>query len=225
MKHNLNLVRDSLPNGYCGRPAQQDCPHPNACLTCPDFQTTPEFLEIHLRQASSNRRLIAQADAKGQLRLGENLRHVQANLERIIPALEALENGGPDNDAGDNSSFLVQANARRHEATFAAADDAIEQLGREGRAVSFGAVAHTAGVSRTWLIATRRSETSSAGCVPRVRRPRCAPHNNVQAPTRFANDSTPPEPRSLGYERKTTPCVISSLVISAFDELRPTTTR
>ena len=51
----------------------------------------------------------------------------------------------------DNSSFLVQANARRHEATFAAAHDAIEQLGREGRAVSFGAVAHTAGVSRTWL--------------------------------------------------------------------------
>ena len=42
---------DSLPNGYCGRPPQQDCPHPNACLTCPDFQTTPEFLDIHRRQA------------------------------------------------------------------------------------------------------------------------------------------------------------------------------
>jgi len=51
----------------------------------------------------------------------------------------------------DDSSFLVKANVRRHEATFAAAHDAIEQLGREGRAVSFGAVAHTAGVSRTWL--------------------------------------------------------------------------
>ena len=34
VKHNLNRVRDSLPNGYCARPAQQDCPHPNACLTC-----------------------------------------------------------------------------------------------------------------------------------------------------------------------------------------------
>jgi hypothetical protein len=51
----------------------------------------------------------------------------------------------------DNSSFLLQANARRHEATLAAAHDAIAQLGREGRAVSFGAVARTAGVSRTWL--------------------------------------------------------------------------
>jgi hypothetical protein len=51
----------------------------------------------------------------------------------------------------DNSSFLLQANARRHQAALAAAHDAIEQLSREGRAVSFGAVAHTAGVSRTWL--------------------------------------------------------------------------
>ncbi len=33
VKHNLNRVRDSLPNGYCGRPPQQDCPHPNAPLT------------------------------------------------------------------------------------------------------------------------------------------------------------------------------------------------
>lgn len=95
VKHNLNRVRDSLPNGYCGRPAQQDCPHPNACLTCPDFQTTPVFLQIHRRQAATNRTLIAQADAKGQQRLAGNLRRVQANLDRIIPALEALESEDP----------------------------------------------------------------------------------------------------------------------------------
>jgi integrase len=95
VKHNLNRVRDSLPNGYCARPAQQDCPHPNACLTCPDFQTTPVFLEIHQRQAATNNRLIAQADANGQQRLAENLRRVQANLDQIIPALQALENDGP----------------------------------------------------------------------------------------------------------------------------------
>jgi integrase len=100
VKHNLNRVRDSLPNGYCGRPAQQDCPHPNACLTCPDFQTTPVFLEIHRRQAAANRDLIAQADGKGQQRHAENLRRVQDNLERIIPALEALESEGPADGAG-----------------------------------------------------------------------------------------------------------------------------
>jgi hypothetical protein len=98
VKHNLNRVRDSLPNGYCTRPAQQDCPHPNACLTCPDFQTTPVFLQIHRRQAATNSRLIAQADANGQQRLAENLRRVQASLDRIIPALEALKNDGPGDD-------------------------------------------------------------------------------------------------------------------------------
>ena len=98
VKQNLNRVRDSLPNGYCARPAQQECPHPSACLTCPDFQTTPEFLEVHRRQASTNRRLIAQADAKGQFRLAENLRRVQANLERIIPALETIIDQEPPAD-------------------------------------------------------------------------------------------------------------------------------
>ena len=33
IKHNLARVADSLPNGYCGRPPQRDCPHPNACGT------------------------------------------------------------------------------------------------------------------------------------------------------------------------------------------------
>src|SRR5215470_8717943 len=98
VKHNLNRVRDSLPNGYCARPAQQDCPHPNACLTCPDFQTTPVFLPIHRRQATANRRLIAQADATGQARLAENLRRVQASLEAIIPALDTLHKDGPRDD-------------------------------------------------------------------------------------------------------------------------------
>jgi integrase len=89
-KHNLSRVRDSLPNGYCGRPPQQDCPHPNACLTCPDFQTTPEFLDVHRQQAGVNRTLIARADNNGQFRLADNLRRVQDSLDRIIPALEAL---------------------------------------------------------------------------------------------------------------------------------------
>jgi hypothetical protein len=93
VKHNLARVRDSLPNGYCGRPPQQDCPHPNACLTCPDFQTTPEFLGVHREQANVNRTLIAQADADGHFRLAANLRHVQTSLERIIPALEAVLEG------------------------------------------------------------------------------------------------------------------------------------
>ena len=99
VKHNLSRIRDSLPNGYCGRPPQQDCPHPNACLTCPDFQTTAQFLDVHRHQAATNAKLIARADTNGQFRLAANLRQVQSSLERIIPALEALPTSeGPDHD-------------------------------------------------------------------------------------------------------------------------------
>ncbi len=51
----------------------------------------------------------------------------------------------------DNSAFLAQANARRHDAALAAARHAIEQLQREGTAINYTTVAHSAGVSRTWL--------------------------------------------------------------------------
>ncbi|MGH9184311.1 MAG: tyrosine-type recombinase/integrase [Acidimicrobiales bacterium] len=98
IKHNLARVADSLPNGYCGRPPQRDCPHPNACLTCPDFQTTPEFLPVHRAQAATNRTLIARAEADGRFRLVTNLRRVQDSLDAIIPALEDLQTDG-DADA------------------------------------------------------------------------------------------------------------------------------
>lgn len=97
LKHNLGRAADSLPNGYCGRPPRQECPHPNACLTCPDFQTTVQFLPVHRRQAEATKELIEVAEADGRERLVANHRRVLANLEKIIPALEVLEEG----DAGD----------------------------------------------------------------------------------------------------------------------------
>jgi integrase len=97
LKHNLGRAADSLPNGYCGRPPRQECPHPNACLTCPDFQTTVQFLPVHRRQAEATKELIAVAEAAGRERLAANHRRVLANLDKIIPALEALE----ERDAGD----------------------------------------------------------------------------------------------------------------------------
>lgn len=91
IKHNMTRVQASLPNGYCGRPPQQDCPHPNACLTCPDFQTTPAFLDTHRRQRDQTRTLIATAEADGQFRLVANHRRVHDNLDTIITALEELD--------------------------------------------------------------------------------------------------------------------------------------
>jgi hypothetical protein len=90
VKHRLSRIQASLPNGFCGRPPQQDCPHPNACLTCPDFQTTVEFLPTHRRQAEETRRLVAAAEADGRSRLAENHRVVLGHLERIIDTLEPL---------------------------------------------------------------------------------------------------------------------------------------
>jgi integrase len=98
LKHNLARAADSLPNGYCGRPPRQDCPHPNACLTCPDFQTTVQFLPTHRHQADTTRQLIEAAETAGHERLAANHRRVLANLEKIIPALEAAEH---NHAAGD----------------------------------------------------------------------------------------------------------------------------
>jgi integrase len=102
LKHSLARVHDSLPNGYCARPPQQDCPHPNACLTCPDFQTTPAFLPVHIRQRDDTITLIDQAEQRGAHRLAANHRHVLTNLNNIIPALQqiAADTAGADDARG-----------------------------------------------------------------------------------------------------------------------------
>jgi integrase len=90
VKHHLSRIQASLPNGFCGRPPQQDCPHPNACLTCPDFQTAVEFLPTHRRQVDETRRLIAAAEHDGHQRLAANHRVVLGHLERIVASLTSL---------------------------------------------------------------------------------------------------------------------------------------
>jgi integrase len=91
MKENLGRAKQTLPNGYCGLPLQQTCPHANACLTCPVFVTTAEFLPQHLEQRANTRTLIAAAKASGQARMVEMNQQVLGNLERIITALQAPE--------------------------------------------------------------------------------------------------------------------------------------
>ena len=69
--------------------------HPNACLTCPDFQTTPAFLDIHRRQRDETRLLIATAEADGRFRLADNHRQVHDNLDGLIAALEDIGDTTP----------------------------------------------------------------------------------------------------------------------------------
>lgn len=79
----------------------------------------------------------------------------------------------------DNTRYLTQAAARRHQATLKKAADAIEDLDRSGRPVTFSAIATAAGVSRTWLyrnpsirdlITRLRSEPSRATSTPATQR-------------------------------------------------------
>jgi hypothetical protein len=88
-KHRLGLATQALPNGYCGLPVRRACPHANACLTCPMFITTPEFLPQHREHRAQTRRLLATATTHGQLRLAEINQQVLGNLDQIIAALEA----------------------------------------------------------------------------------------------------------------------------------------
>jgi integrase len=88
---NLARAKQTLPNGSCGLPLQQTCPHPNACLTCDSFLTTAEFLPAHRDQLARTEQLIAQAEVDGRQRLVEMNEPVRLNLIRIIEGLDALE--------------------------------------------------------------------------------------------------------------------------------------
>jgi integrase len=98
MKNNLARAKMALPNGFCALPLQQKCEFANACLTCPVFVTTPEFLPEHRRQLEQTRALIAQADHNGAARLAEMNRTVEKNLLAIIDGLTA--SGGCCGDSG-----------------------------------------------------------------------------------------------------------------------------
>ncbi|MEU3343002.1 site-specific integrase [Streptomyces sp. NPDC006668] len=87
MKNNLARAKMALPNGYCALPLQQKCEFANACLTCPVFVTTAEFLPQHRRQLEQTQTLIAQADHNGHQRLAEMNRTVERNLLAIINGL------------------------------------------------------------------------------------------------------------------------------------------
>ncbi|MCA1698654.1 MAG: tyrosine-type recombinase/integrase [Actinobacteria bacterium] len=90
-KENLARAKQTLPNGFCGLPLQQTCPHPNACLTCDHFLTTPEFLPLHRDQLQRTQELLAAARHEGRQRLVAMNEPVEVNLLRIIDGLQTLE--------------------------------------------------------------------------------------------------------------------------------------
>ena len=99
--HQLSRATQALPNGYCQLPAVKTCPHANACLTCPMFVTTAEFLPRHHAQRQATLQLITAAEAAGHTRVAEMNKQVAANLEKIITALQA---GSPSEEAPAHAS-------------------------------------------------------------------------------------------------------------------------
>jgi integrase len=94
-KEKISRAKQSLPNGWCGLPLQQTCPHPNACLTCPAFLTDQTFLSLHREQLSRTDQLIEHARSNGNERVIEINEATKASLLAIIERGEQLERDNP----------------------------------------------------------------------------------------------------------------------------------
>ena len=81
----------------------------------------------------------------------------------------------------DNSRYLAEATAERHDSARRRATEAIEDLDRGGEAVTFAAVALTAGVSRGWLYRQDDLRTAIIRLRPDVSRPAPAAVANQRA--------------------------------------------
>jgi integrase len=98
-KQRLGRATQALPNGFCGLPVQKACPHANACLTCPMFLTTVEFLPEHHKHREQVHMIVSSAERRGQARVAEMNRQVLTNLDRVIASLEeeaSQEDGAAD---------------------------------------------------------------------------------------------------------------------------------
>jgi ferredoxin len=91
MKERIARAKQALPNGYCGLPLAQSCPHPNACLSCESFLTDGSFRAVHQQQQAETSRLLEKARKQGNLRLIEVLERDEHSLTRIIEGLDAIE--------------------------------------------------------------------------------------------------------------------------------------
>jgi hypothetical protein len=102
-KQRISRATQALPNGYCGLPLVKQCPHANACLTCPMFITTAEFLPQHRAHPQQVLQIIYKDPASGQTRLTEMNQQVASNLAKIITALEDDLSGTEPGEAADAS--------------------------------------------------------------------------------------------------------------------------
>jgi hypothetical protein len=91
MKERIARAKQALPNGYCGLPLVQSCPHPNACLSCDSFLTDSSFRQIHEHQLVHTQGLRDRAKDNENVRLVELLDKDERSLRRILEGLDAIE--------------------------------------------------------------------------------------------------------------------------------------
>ena len=116
MKERIARAKQALPNGYCGLPLVQSCPHPNACLSCDSFLTDGSFRHVHERQLAHTRGLRDRAKRSENVRLVELLEADEHALRRILEGLDAI--AADETDRGDHPGVdVVELAARRQAKT------------------------------------------------------------------------------------------------------------
>ena len=95
LKHQLARAKQTLPDGECGLPIQQRCPHPNACHSCPHFLTDERYRPVLQQQLERAEQRVADAERAGQERLAEINRPDVLDLRRIITGLDRLRDNEP----------------------------------------------------------------------------------------------------------------------------------
>lgn len=90
LKERIARAKQTLPNGYCGIPIQNKCPHPNACLSCEAFLTDESFRPVLVEQRARAEQHADSAAAAGLARVVEiNLADVAA-LDAVLSGLDDL---------------------------------------------------------------------------------------------------------------------------------------
>jgi integrase len=112
MKDRIARAKQALPNGYCGLPLVQSCPHPNACLSCENFLTDSTFRHIHQQQLTRTQTLRERAKQSENVRLVELLEGDERSLRRILDGLDALDAASTQQPAPAIDELSSRRNAK-----------------------------------------------------------------------------------------------------------------
>jgi site-specific recombinase XerD len=107
MKDRIARAKQALPNGYCGLPLVQSCPHPNACLSCENFLTDSSFRHIHQQQLTHTQTIRERAKQNENTRRVELLEGDERSLRRILDGLDALEADNAQQSVPDSIDELA----------------------------------------------------------------------------------------------------------------------